>query len=286
MNSIIFAITQAFKSFTKRTFITILSIITITITIFVFSLFLLVAKNLDHHLEGVQKRVGVELFFKKNAHQYKINNVIEQIDKNKFVERTRFISTQEALERFKEKFGNKFLPLISQSPFPPSVQVYFKPTTSMGKEIGAFTDKWKEDESITEISGGGYLASRLSKIYKILWLGLIAWGVILVFAATIIILNTIKLTISSRENSIQIMKYVGATKKFIRRPFLYEGILNGLLSGALACGSILLLQKGLSKLIPRFFVPLSQIGLFSIVGLGVFFGAIGSRLAVRKYLKY
>ncbi len=286
MSDFLFAISQALKSFTRRTFVTLLSIITITVTLLVFSLFLLIAKNLRYNLKGIQKRVGVELFFTKDAQQFEINEILGEINKSEWVERTRYISRDEALERFKQNYGDKYLSLLAHNPFPPSIQVYFKQSASIQqKEIEALLTEWKHFDEVNDITGGSYIASRLSKAYKIFVVSVVVWGIILVFAAIIIILNTIKLTISARADSINIMKYVGATKRFIRRPFFYEGILHGLISGVLACGALYIIQSGVDKFLPSF-VAFSRFGFILILVIGTSFGGIGSRIAVRKYLKY
>ena len=109
-------------------------------------------------------------------------------------------------------------------------------------------------------------------------------GLLVFLAAVFVISNTVKLTMASSERIIQIQKLVGATNSFIRTPFLFEGIFQGLLAGILAMGLVatieVLLANHLTGVV--FFNPIQMLGFVLFCAL---LGLIGSWTAIRKYLQ-
>lgn len=117
----------------------------------------------------------------------------------------------------------------------------------------------------------------------------------LIVIATVVVSNTIKLTVFNRSDEIVIMKYVGATNWFIRAPFLLEGILIGIVSSLLASGIVMLIYKSISKaigdkvlailstpMVPAGFLSVNIILIF--LALGVSIGAWGSIISMRRFL--
>ncbi|MDZ7376644.1 MAG: FtsX-like permease family protein, partial [candidate division KSB1 bacterium] len=110
-------------------------------------------------------------------------------------------------------------------------------------------------------------------------------GILLGGGAIFLVSNTIKLIIYSRLTIIEIMKLVGATRQFIRRPFFVEGIVQGLLGGITAAIFFYLSIKAVKLEIPGV-IFIDKYSYFAIILLGICLGFLGSVLALRKFLKY
>ena len=141
---------------------------------------------------------------------------------------------------------------------------------------------------------GQDIIEQLYKITRAIRISGIILIVFLAFAELFIISNTIRLTVFARRREIQIMKYVGATNSFIRWPFLFEGIVIGLIGSALS--SALLWQAYrlvIEETIQAGLVFLPLIGIYPfmwqvtgvLLAAGIFIGAIGSSISLRKYMK-
>ncbi|MBN1755158.1 ABC transporter permease [bacterium] len=280
---IIFAISQALKSFSRRGFITFLSISTITAALVVFGIFGVISTNLRYAMGRLEKKVGVEVYLPIELDETQTEVLKSKIEAFPEVEKVIYISREKAYSKFKREYGDNLLKQLDENPFPASFQLRLKSSFLVHSEISELTRKLEQLEGVSEIASESEIAARISRIAGTFRLLEIGWGVLLFIAATVIILNTIKFTIAARKDTIMIMELVGATRHFVQRPFIYEGMLKGFISGIFAALIIYGLQKGIRIILPQL-VSLSDLGLGLIVLLGIVFGGIGSKLAVRKFL--
>ncbi|RKZ32877.1 hypothetical protein DRQ33_05095 [bacterium] len=283
MSALLFAIGEAFRSLWRHRFVAMLSIITIAGALFVLGLFLTVTLNLHAVLAGVQEKIAVELFLQDNTTKVRVASLVEEISQIKGVREVEFITKMEAMNRFSEKFGERYLIGLSENPFPPSILVKLETGTNLDEIANNIAEKYSGHKLVTQIAVPGDIARKLSDALKIFLTLSAVWAVILIFGAIIIVINTLKLTIYSRRDTISIMKLVGATDEFIHRPFTIEGSFNGLLAGALSSLLLYCVLKAMKEIFSAMKMP-SEIILYGLVLLGVIFGMLGSRLAVKKFL--
>jgi cell division transport system permease protein len=133
------------------------------------------------------------------------------------------------------------------------------------------------------------LVEAINKNVKKLSLVLFSFGILLLIVAMTLINNTIRLSVYSKRFLIRSMKLVGATNKFIRKPFILNGINQGILSGLIGILLLIVLLFGLHKEMPELLefqdIPAMGIIFFGILCFGVIISTIVTGLAVRKYLK-
>jgi len=278
-----FAISEAFHSIWRHRFVTILSVVTIAGALFVLGFFLTIASNLHGVLSNVQEKIAVELFLEDNTTKVRVASLIDEISQLDGVNEVEFITKSEAMNRFAKQFGSRYLVGLTDNPFPPSILVKLKPGTKLAETANAVAEKYRGQKYITQIAVPGEIAKKLSNALKISLLLSIIWTIILIFGAIIIIVNTIKLTIYGRRDTISIMQLVGATDTFIHRPFTIEGSVQGLLAGALSAIVLYFALLGMKAILPALRMPTSII-LYGLVIIGIIFGIFGSRLAVRRFL--
>ena len=285
MRAILFAIGQAFSSFYRRAFITFLSIVTITIALVILGAFGLISLNLRSALGNVKRQVQLEFYLKKGTTEESAKALIKQIESESGVESAKFITAEDVRKEFIEEFGDELLKGLPENPFPSLIRVKPSGGYNMGEAVEKLSEKYKASELVEELSAPNRIAYKLAKASRIFLLLTAGWGLILLISATLIITNTIRLAISSRQESVKIMRLVGASRSFVRLPFLFEGVLHGAISGGLAW----LVLEGLT--IATGFVisgiePLPKIIYILIIILGAFYGGLGSSIAIRKHLKY
>jgi len=283
VRAFLFAIGQAFSSFWRRSFVTFLSIITITIALVILGAFLTISLNLRSTLGNLKRQVQLEFYLEKGITKADVTGLLNKLESEDGVESVEFATAERARIEFIEEFGDELLRGLPGNPFPPSIRVELSHATGMGERVTELAEKYRDELQIIELSAPNRIAYRLSKASRTFLFLSLGWGIILLFAATVIITNTIRLAIAQRGNSIEIMQLVGASPAFVRMPFLFEGVLHGALSGGLAWLILWSLYRGSEYIVPGI-IPLPLIMNIIIVLLGAIFGGLGSYIALRRYL--
>ena len=201
-----------------------------------------------------------------------------------------FISKQQALREM-EKKQPEAVKALPSNPFPDALKLLPKNgdlTPVIGNELQA-----AHLAGVQKIDWGGKLTHRVLHVTRVIESFFIAAAVLLILASTLLIANTIRLSIFSRRREIEVMKLVGATNWFVRGPFMLEGLLCGL-AGAL--GAIILLVLGKAVVLPSLLHgPLNagsdvkalafELNALVIVAVGLALGAAGSGLTIRRFLR-
>jgi cell division transport system permease protein len=208
------------------------------------------------------------------------------------VARVELITRQEALERFRRRLGGSaLLEALDQNPLPASLEITLRDEGRSAERVRAVTDAVGKLPGVDEVAGGeawieGY--ARALALVRSAGLGL---GAVLAFAALLVVANTIRLAVYARRDEIEILALVGASRTFVRTPFLIEGVAQGALGGAIGLallyatfrlvvpqlGDALELFLGWSQ--PAFLSPRSMA---LLVGGGAGFGLVGAAIAVAR----
>lgn len=204
----------------------------------------------------------------------------------------RYISKEQAAAVLRERMGEGIIDLNGGlNPMQASFNLLLKPVYLSPDSLQRLEAAFEAQRPVAEVVYQGDRLNRLNQNLRTLsWLAL-GLGVILAVVAFFLIMTTIRLNIFARRLMIRSMELVGATRAFIRRPFLWRGLFQGLLAGGLAAGLLTLTfvsgQRWLRQSdLPEINLGLdAQIGLLSgIVLFGLSLGLVGSYLAVNRYL--
>ena len=199
------------------------------------------------------------------------------------------VSKERALEIMRQK-QPEAVKVLPANPFPDSLKIYPKSgdlTPAIGKEI--------QDANfggIQKVDWGGKLTHRVLHVTRVVESFFIAAAILLILASTLLIANTIRLSIFSRRREIEVMKLVGATNWFVRGPFMLEGLICGLL-GSLA--AVVLLLIGKTMVVPSITGHIESssdvqaiafsLNALILVGVGLGVGAVGSGMTLRRFLQ-
>jgi cell division transport system permease protein len=260
-----------------------LSVLTIAFSLFAFGLFGLLVLNVDRALRGVEEHVEIVAFLADGTLPEAVSVAMGDISSFPEVAQVQEVSPEQALARARAELP-EFQDVFDASFLPPSIEVRLKEGHRDPKSVKEVTQRIQTYPFVDDVRYGEDWVKKLYDIRKIAGAAGIALGLLFAAVAVIIIGTTIRMTVLARAREISIMRLVGATDGFVRRPFLVDGFLKGLIGGLLA----LLLTWGASAVISHsliqtaFFDP--GIATLGVLGGGII-GLLGSALSVGRHLR-
>ena len=286
-----FFFAEALKNIRLNLLMSITAVTTTFICILVFGVGLLVSAHVDGIVGSVREDVSVEAFT-PDASDQELDALAAKVGGWPEVASVNKISQQEAWAEFKDKFSDQpeLYEDLDQEVFPASVQIQLK-DPDMAEDVAA---KLKQ-EGFTEenLSYPQQTIERLNTVTSYLIWGLYAATVLFLIASVLLISNAIRLSIFARRKEIEVMKLVGASDSFVCTPFVFEGLLQGLVGAGLAALAVIwinfLFVDWSGDALP--YVPISGgavntlLILLTLVGIGVIIGVVGSFLSVTRFLR-
>lgn len=296
-------IKAGFVSFWRNSFVSLASILVMTVTLFVIGSLLFLGATLDASLEQLERKVDVNVYFVTDAGEPDIIDLKERIEALPEVASVEYVSREAALERFRARHENDQLTLqaldeLEENPLGASLNIRAV-ETSQYEGIAKFLQTEEALGAETSIIDSvNYFQNKaaidkLGSIMKAAENFGFALTVTLIVATVIITFNTIRLAIYSAREEIAVMRLVGASNMYIRGPFMFEGVMYGFIAGVITLLIFYPLTWWLGPATESFFGDINifryYIGEFLymfgvIVGGGITLGVISSYLAVRKYL--
>lgn len=268
---------------------------TITISLLLFGAFVLFFVNINDWVLEWGQTLTMSVYLEDDIGQEEKQSIEATLSRLPGAEISNFISKDRALSDLKDTLGpqGRFLEGLNENPLPASFEVVFK---NLG--WGSLNPKMiKEDlEKLQGVDEVQYSEQWLERfegfVYLLRLVGLIIGG-LLCIAVLFIITNTIRLTIYSRRDEIEIYKLVGATDWFVKTPFLIEGAIQGIVGALAALGILFLMYSLLSlKTVHIFGLPLMQVVFLPerhtlfILSLGLVLGLMGSFIAIGRFFRF
>ncbi len=287
-----YAFKLAFQSLTREKWINLLSVLTIASGLLIISLALFTVYNIDAATKNLPERFSVLLYLDNDIQRSKADAVLDTLRRNSAVRSVRFIPKEEALKELKTTLKNSSYVFegLDENPLPDAIEVKLKKDVVGQEAVRKFAGEVTKIPGVREVD---YAEKFLSTLYH-LTVGMKTIGLILVtsLGAGIIFVcySTVKILFYRRNEEIETFKLLGATKTFIRMPFLIEGALIGTcggivsLLGIFAFYYVVLLRLSVSM--PIFKVILFPSDLFLVLPFaGLLLGVTGAAIAIGR-LKY
>lgn len=285
----------AWKSFSASPVTAFLTLLTISVVLFLFGGFILLLQNISVGVSGGSSDVSLRLFLHDSVPDQDKESLRAEISRLPGIQAVRMISKQGALEEFRTALGGDAAlleGLDSNNPLPASVEVKFQPGEGIAAEMQSFAEKYRSNPMVQEVQYSQSLVGQLSELIRLVRV-VGAFAIVLMLAVTaFVIATTIRLALYAHRQELQIMRLVGARAWFIKTPFLIEGMAEGFL-GAVAGLVLLWLGHGAlmqalsgSELARAFQIDIGFLAahwIILIVLLGPVLGLIGSYLAVRRF---
>lgn len=288
-----YTIEQGILGIFKNKWFGFVTVATISACLFVFGIFYAIAFNVWNIVQNAEQNVSITVFFEEGITEERIDEIGDMIGRRSEVARYELVTAEEAWEKFSVQLG-EYAEGFTENPLEncANYQIYLGDVSKQSELVNYLEGV----DGVRKINKSDFTADTLSGINMVLIYVFIGIILILFAVSIFLISNTVTMGISVRKEEITIMKYVGATDFFVRAPFVFEGMILGLIGAAIPMGLLYYLYEIVTDLITEKFAFLSFLTFmpafeiftylipFSLV-LGVGIGFVGSFFTVRKHLK-
>ena len=294
-----YSMKQGVKNIGRNKMFSMASIATMSACIFLFGLFYSIVMNFNYIVDKAEQGVAITVFFNEDATQEQKDKIGEELKKEDGVLEVNYISAEEAWNKFQDDyFGDSKEaaegfkndnPLANSDNY----EVYMS-DVSKQKQVVSYAEKL---DGVRKVNKSDTVAKTLTSVNKLV--GIISAAIILILLAVSIFLisNTVTMGITVRREEIAIMKYIGAKDGFVRAPFVFDGLLIGVIGAIIPLVMLYFMyDKAVSYVMTRYsllnnivdFLPVMRVyrTLLPVgIALGVGIGFLGSTFTIRKHLK-
>lgn len=310
---------EAYLNIRRNFVMTSVAIIQVTISLLMVGTLAIVIYDSRQVIKAIERQVEISVYLEEDISEEFFHKYEDEIRSWKEIENVEYCSKEEAMEKLLESFdeSSSIVKVIGPEILPASFEISLKDPQTVedvasrfkdGKIFDLTTPEEREEEEkkeyywkwIDEVTyGKDYVGKffRVTNTIKIITLLIIS---LLFISSIILIFNTIRLSIISRKKEIEVMKLVGASNWYVRWPFIIEGTIQGIMGALIAIGLIFIINMSFLKRLEKAFNSLFSLPLnFAITGTsplqfqvflllfvtGILIGAVGSLIALRKFIK-
>ena len=251
----------------------------------ILGLLVLNTKKLADHFK---EQITISVFLKDNAKEVEVDQLQKSLAMAEYTKNATYVSKEEAAEQHSEEIGENFLDFLGYNPLKNSIDIQLKADYVSPEKITEIAQEIATKDYIEEVSYDKPLITLLNDNVKKLSFWILVASGIFTFIAVLLINSSIRLSIYSKRFIIKTMQMVGATKAFIRRPFIYTNIKLGILGSILALialGAVLYYVNNHFPELNLFQDPTVLIILFAgVFVLGVLISLISTFFATQRFL--
>lgn len=282
-----YLIKEGLSGFRRAKLSMVAAIFTICISLLLLSFFSILLINANSVIEGLRNKVELEIFLADYLTQEETEALQARVAALEGVREVRYVSKEEAAEIFRQEFGEDIHRVLDFNPLPASLKVFLQDGY---KNVAGAEKVYQAAKALNGVEEVIYRKSLLEMLdqraqtFLLLTLGL---GVFIAVSAIFLVANTIRLAIYAKRKIIQTMKLIGATRMFIRIPFILEGLLQGLIGGVLAAAIVFVAFRYLGQFLSiqlSELVAVDQSTYGIIVAMGCVLGILGSVLSIRRFI--
>jgi cell division transport system permease protein len=287
-------LSESLRSLSANLSTSIAATMTVLIGMFLFGLFIALGTWVVSYTDHLKRELVVHVYFctpltcAHDRTDAQIQATRDRATAITGVKSVRLITKEQALREERKKHPDYFTVPLASNPLPDALEV----TPQRGEDVAKIYSALGKPPGVQKVTYGKKTASRILKVAKVIESFFLVAVLVLLAASTMLIANTIRLSIFSRRREIEVMKLVGATNWFVRGPFMLEGLICGLIG---AVGAVLLLLLGKELALPPILghvttsSDVKALGFAFIAliltGVGLLLGAAGSGLTLRRFLR-
>ena len=288
---------RALRNMRQSPVLSLASVATVAVALALLAFFAIAVLNVQQLTASWGETLAIVAYLDDVPDDKAVNDWVKDIESYPEVAKVTFVNRQAAVERFRKRLGDDadLIEGLGPEVLPASLEISLADDWRNEAAIATVVERLRTDHRFTDLQYGQGWLEKLEAFLLLLRVSGSALGGFLVFAALVIVANTIKLTLYVRQDELEAMAMVGGTSLFIKLPYLVEGALQGLFGGVIALGLSFLvfevvLQKSLGSLLLitgidtiSFLPPIWQ-GML-VVG-GSLIGLLGSLFALRKFVRF
>lgn len=263
--------------------------LSISLILFLFGLLGLLLINTKRLSDYVMENLGVTLIIKENTREVDILKLQKTLEATPYIKSTRFVEKQTAADELKKDLGEDFVDFLGYNPLLSSIDVKLYAEYANPESLTSLEAQFLKFPEIQEVYYQKNLVKQLNANVKKLSLIILVLGIIMFIIFIALINNTIRLSIYSRRYIINSMQLVGATRSFIRFPFIVKSVVHGIYGALIACGMLLLIFFSYQSELTDFIDFQDSASLAILVGgiffVGIFMTSFSTYFAVNKFLR-
>ncbi len=263
-------------------------VISVSLVLFLLGVLGILLINARELSDYFRESLSFSVMLDDDAKEADIRMLQKDLDAKPYVKSTEYISKSEAAEKMKEELGEDFINFLGDNPLPPSIDVYLYAGYTNPDSVVKIEKYVLEYPFVKEVYYQESLLFLINENVRKISLFLLVISSFLFLIAVTIINNTIRLSIYSKRFLIRTMQLIGATRAFIRKPFLLQGALHGLIAAliamALLLGMLYMVEKEFFLLFTFRSTNLLVLLAVSLVVIGIFINIISTFFSVNKYL--
>lgn len=243
-------------------------VISIALVLFLLGLIGLLVLQTQNISNYFKEQAAITLFIKNEVKKESIAKLQASIDKELFTKSSKFISKEEAAEIYKKENGEDFMNFLGYNPLQNAIDIYPKAEYVTPEKMQEIEDLYKKNVFVSEVSYDKPLIDLLTKNVRKISLVILIFSALATLVVVVLINSSIRLSVYSKRFTIKTMQMVGATKRFIRRPFIWKSVKLGIVGSIIA-------MLGLAAVIYYFHKQFPQFNLIQDKPeLGALFGGI------------
>lgn len=226
----------ALQSLWQGRYINILAVLTISIGLLLLTLVTLTIYNINLFTKKLPERFSVIAYLKDNIPEQEAKNIAASIKERRSVEKARYISKESALKELKASVKNAeyIFEGLDENPLPPSIEITFKKAAVSPEAVKTFSADIKKIKGVDEVQYGEKFLSSIHSIMSTVQAAGVILAVVMTAGIIFICYSTVKILFYRRNEEIETFKLLGATRSFIRTPFVIEGGAIGIAGGVLS----------------------------------------------------
>jgi cell division transport system permease protein len=263
-------------------------VISISLVLFLLGVLGILILNTKKVSDYFKESAAITLFLHNEVSQEDILNLQVSIDEQPFTNKTAFISKEDAAEIYKAENGEDFMEFLGYNPLQNSIDVYINAEYVSPEEMQKIEDKYKANHFVSSISYDKPLIDLLTKNVRKISLIILLFCGLASLVVVVLINGSIRLSVYSKRFTIKTMQMVGATKRFIRRPFIWNSVKLGMVGAVVALIGLSALLFYLNQSFPEFRMLDNRIeiaALFaSVFVIGIVLTWLSTFLATSRFL--
>ncbi|MCH1546619.1 MAG: permease-like cell division protein FtsX [Candidatus Marinimicrobia bacterium] len=278
-----FLISEGFKNFFRNKLASFLCIITIFINFSILGSLFVIGFNTNSLIDFFRSKYTFEIFLENDTKSSSYESFIKELITDEIISNIKLIDKEESAKIFEEEFGENVVEMLGYNPLPVSIKVFLSEKDFEFEKVDALIFSIESIDFVDEIEyRGKYINQVEDRINLAIFIFLI-FVIAIIFLSIQIISNTVKLSMSNRKDFIDILKYNGASRFFVKVPFYIESFLHSIFGGLLAFIFVKYLFTGFNS----YFgvnVKLDEFLWIWIIGFSIFIGLYSSSQSMKRNL--
>lgn len=263
-------------------------VLSISLVLFLLGILGILVLNAKTISDNFKEQVVLTIYLNEDAKQVEIDQLQTSLVMSEYVKTSQYVSKEDAANAMKAEYGEDFLDDIGYNPLQNSIDVNLKADYVSEQRLDSISEVTAAKKFVGEVRYDKDLVSLMNSNVKRISLWVLIISAVFTLIAVLLINSSIRLAVYAKRFTIKTMQMVGATKKFIRRPFIRRNIKLGLLGGVVALAGMAAVFYFVNKTFPELNLLSNKImigGLFAgVLALGVFISWLSTYFATQRFL--